>query len=117
MAKDEMRVGCFERTGCLIQMKKTAEADEKIRPQGVKSKVVVPDTIDEDVATPDETMTPEQSLEGSSDALYDESNVVVDQGDIVVDEVVENDELADNAATQSGISVDDGEHVVQDDSE
>ena len=33
---DEMRVGCFERTGCLITMLPVDEMDAKIRPQGME---------------------------------------------------------------------------------
>ena len=32
---DRMRVGCFERTGCLITMLATKELDAKIKPQGM----------------------------------------------------------------------------------
>ena len=45
--KDEMRVGCFVRTGSLLHWTKS-EADDLIKPQGVKSKIIVPDNYVED---------------------------------------------------------------------
>ena len=40
--KDSLRIGCFERTGCLITHAVDAEKDSKIRPQDVTVPFTVP---------------------------------------------------------------------------
>jgi hypothetical protein len=44
---DSMRVGCFVRTGCLMERTKTNSSDDIITSQGLSSKVVVPDSTDD----------------------------------------------------------------------
>ena len=59
MSADSLRVGAFERTGCLITMLISKKYDEKIRPQGADSLIEVPvdaslldETIEEQVRNP-----------------------------------------------------------------
>ena len=47
MKKDDTRINCFVGTGCLIHYTKF-EADDLIKPQGLMSKMVVPDYYAED---------------------------------------------------------------------
>ena len=42
---DRMRVGCFRRTGLLMDYVKS-ECDDDIKPQGVASKIVAPDSYE-----------------------------------------------------------------------
>jgi len=59
MSADSLRVGAFERTGCLITLLISKKYDEKIRPQGAESLIEVPvdaslldETIEEQVWNP-----------------------------------------------------------------
>ena len=45
--KDEMRENCFARTGYLLHYS-TSEADELIKPQGVRSKIFIPNSYAEE---------------------------------------------------------------------
>ena len=117
MTKDNMRVECFERTGCLIQMENTAEADKLITPQGITSVVVVvPDTVgdEDDANVQNESQSPEESLRAASDEIYGESSDITNN-DVVVEDAVENDDLAAEVLGQNRILIDDGEHQVEDD--
>ena len=60
MSEDSLRVGAFERTGCLITLLMSKEHDNKIRPQGAESLIEVPvdaslldDTIEGQVLNPE----------------------------------------------------------------
>ena len=50
MKNDEMRVNCFVMTGSLLQYTKS-EADDLIKPQGVRTKIVIPDSCAEETIT------------------------------------------------------------------
>ena len=59
MSADLLRVGAFERTGCLITLLISKDNDKKIRPQGAESLIEVPvdaslldETIEEQVRNP-----------------------------------------------------------------
>ena len=72
MKNDEMRVNCFVRTGSLLQHTKS-EADDLIKPQGVRTKIVIPDSCAEETVTaeftaPSVTVTPEEEILGNLDA-------------------------------------------------
>ena len=72
MKNDEMRVNCFVRTGSLLQYTKS-EADDLIKPQGVRTKIVIPDscaeeTVTAEFAAPSVTVTPEEKILGNVDA-------------------------------------------------
>ena len=89
--KNDLCIACFERTGYLMHFTKS-DADNKIRPQGVVSKIDVPLTCirPEDASkfvSPLETTSPEEAIEGnvSEHDLY-ESSEVIGEGDLVVDE-------------------------------
>ena len=51
--QDSLRVGAFERTGCLITMLISEEYDKNIRPQGAEGLIVVP--VDASLHVLDET--------------------------------------------------------------
>ena len=60
MSADSLRVGAFERTGCLITLLISKEYDKKIRPQGAESLIEVPvdaslldETVEEQVVNPE----------------------------------------------------------------
>ena len=89
--KDDLRIGCFDRTWCLMHFTKS-DTDDEIRPQGVVSKIDVPLTHirPEDASkfvSPLETTSPEEAIEGnvSEHDLY-ESSEVIGEWDLVVDE-------------------------------
>ena len=89
--KDDLRIGCFECTGCLMHST-TSDADDKIRPQGVTSKIHIHLTHTlpydaSDFVSPLETTSPEEDIEGnvSEHELY-ESSEAISEGDLVVDE-------------------------------
>ena len=89
--KDDLHIGCFKRTGCLMHFTKS-DSNNKIRPQSVVSKMDVTLTCirPEDASkfvSPLETTSPEEAIEGnvSEHDLY-ESSEVIGEGDLVVDE-------------------------------
>ena len=74
MKNDDMRIGCFRRTGCLLTYHPSVKDDE-IKPQGVISKIVVTVTYDNNnnnnFTAPSEQVTPEQELGEATDDVYD----------------------------------------------
>ena len=115
--KDEMRVGCFVRTGSLIQQTKS-KADNLIKPQGVKSKTIILDNYVEDeeigeFIVPSAAITLEEEnignittniIEDSVDNIVDNiSNLAIYEVDNKVDpelcckEVMEDDSVAESA--------------------
>ena len=62
---DVMRIGCFRRTGLLMDYTKSS-SDDDIKPQGIVSKIVVPESYETEMsdtnvqfASPTETFSPE----------------------------------------------------------
>ena len=89
--KDDLRIGCFECTGFLMHSTKS-DADDKIRPQDVTSKMHIPLThaLPEDASefvSPLETTSSEEEIEVnvSEHELY-ESSEAIGEGDLVADE-------------------------------
>ena len=47
---DDMRIGCFQRTGCLLTHDVNIEYDRRIQPQGVTQPLLIPtEPLDDDV--------------------------------------------------------------------
>ena len=83
---DNMRVGCFERTGCLMTIIANEEHDKKIRPQGMDTRnftvpsVRTPTTMIVDGANNDEN----ENIVGQDEeaaALQEEQTCLAEQGD------------------------------------
>ena len=71
MKKDHMRINHFVRIWCLLHCTKS-EADDLIKPQGVRSKIAVPDSYVEDSTNaefiaPASSVAPEEIVLGSVD--------------------------------------------------
>ena len=81
---DDMRIGCFRRTGCLITRDVNAELDALIRPQGVTVEFNIPSGETVDNSDMDD-------VEGS--ALNDDSSDGLDQ----LSNYVEDDEEDESA--------------------
>ena len=71
---DSMRIGCFRRTGLLMDCTKS-NSDDDIKPKGIFSKIVVPDSYETETsdtnvefANPKETFSPETEHTDSHDA-------------------------------------------------
>ena len=86
--KDDLRVGCFERTGCLIQFIKF-DVDIKIRPQWAESKIDIP-LIHTHVEEGSKFVAPTReeliNRNVNSDIIYESSEVIA-EGDTFGDEV------------------------------
>ena len=82
--KQRMRIGCFERTGCLIKLH-PGESDKLVRPQGLKLPFVIPGGSHESNAAmpqpPQETM-PSSSIEEDLEDSIDDVPEGEDEGDI-----------------------------------
>ena len=72
--KQRMRIGCFERTGCLIKLH-PGESDKLVRPQGLKLPFVIPGGSHESNAVmpqpPQETMPSSSIEEDLEDSIDD----------------------------------------------
>lgn len=84
-SKDDMRINCFIRTGCLLHYTKS-HADDLIKPQGVKSKIVMPDSHEEDIASTEFTapvtiVEPEEKVVGNINLNIHHDTVVSDSND------------------------------------
>jgi len=92
---DDMRVGCFERTGVLVML--DGSDDEKIRPQGLSDHhlpMQIPELItvaeeDKNPETPTVTVTPEEQEEGITP---DDEEINLEDEDISDPDVVEEAE-------------------------
>ena len=122
---DDMRVNCFVRTGCLLQYE-PSDSDNLIKPQGVRSKIIIPPTYAETnigaaieylepatVVTPEQDSAVEISLydDTAGDALdNDASNLIVyEEGDA---ELVVNENLGQMAVHESDDEIDLGDLFV-----
>ena len=93
MMNDDARVGYFLRTGCLLEFTKSSN-DDKIKPQGVVSKIVIPDTTiytathSADIFSPTEGDSPDEILNGNigDDDIYENTPGYASASDIVVEE-------------------------------
>ena len=93
MMNDGARVGCFLRTGCLLEFTKSSN-DDKIKPQGVTSKIVIPETNiyaatdSSDVFSPTEGQSPDEIIDGNlgDDDMYGNTTEDTSVTDIVVEE-------------------------------
>ena len=81
MKKDDVKIHFFVRTCCLSHCTKS-EVVDLIKPQGVKSKIVAPDSYVEDSANaelivPASSVAPEEIVLGNIDVdIYDEETAV-----------------------------------------
>ena len=73
--KERMRIGCFERTGCLLRLN-THKDDELVKPQGLKLPFTIPDgSFDEESVWPGppEEVVPNESIEENlEDSIEDD---------------------------------------------
>lgn len=103
---DDMRINSFVRTGCLLQYE-PSDSDNQIKPQGARSKIIIPPTYAETNITaaseylaPSTVVTPEQDL-GVEISLYEDTAgdtldndasdlIVYEEGDaeLVVNEIL-----------------------------
>lgn len=89
---DESRVGCFVRTGCLLEFTRS-DNDDLIKPQGVVSKIVIPLTniyaseID-DIVHP----TPDAQDNLAHSDLVDDDVYQTSEGDILPSDIVVDEE-------------------------
>ena len=93
MMNNGVRVGFFLRTGCLLELTKSSN-DDKIKPQGVTSEIVIPETTtcaamdSSDVFSPTEGQSPDEIVDGNlGDAdAHGSTNEDASATDIVVEE-------------------------------
>ena len=93
MRNDNARVGWFLRTGCLLEFTKSSN-DDKIKPQGVKSKIVIPETNihaatdSSELFSPTEGQSPDEIIHGNlgDDDTYGNTTEDTSPTDIVVEE-------------------------------
>ena len=79
-----MRIGCFERTGCLLRLHKHKD-DELVKPQGLKLPFTIPDGTHNEEAEwprPPEEMVPNESIEEDLEDSIEELPEGEDEGDI-----------------------------------
>ena len=91
---DKKRVGCFRRTGMLMELM-PGEADKDIKPQGLVSPVQIPQVPDP-VEEPTEGVEPEEQENGWTEEDMevdgDMQQNIDEQHDVVVDDVTGIDE-------------------------
>ena len=111
---DRMRVGCFKRTGLLMEYAKS-KFDDDIKPQGVVSKIVVPDShkiIDDNLnnvyLAPTESVTPESQHGAIEDSDIHPDGVSQDK-DSEDSLVIEEDEEHHLLSTENLDDVEDAE--------
>lgn len=85
---DQLRRGCFERTGCLIRLDPSPEHDAKIKPQGLRLPYVIPNAIPDHLRPRNsqfQVETPSVRLDASSIEANqeDEINEDGDVGDLI----------------------------------
>jgi hypothetical protein len=98
LKNDDMRVGCFQRTGCLMELHKAA-SDDLIKPQGVKSKIVIPDqptNIETTTPVPNESEGTHESAIEAEDATILEGDAHIGDNDITVE--LDDEENAEDEA-------------------
>jgi hypothetical protein len=100
LANEDMRVGCFERTGMLMTKTPVAEEDAKIRPQGFTKKVVIDaaNLDDNDVEFVNETNAVDnEEIESgwtADDMDINPGDETIGANDIVVEEEVDGTDAA-----------------------
>lgn len=94
-----MRVGCFERTGCLITMLVNDEYDRKIKPQGMTiGKFKIP-TVQVLIDGGD---LPEGQNEEEATAIIEEQIIIEEEQEeqeeelVIIDEEVDNGDIIDD---------------------
>ena len=101
---EKARIGCFERTGCLITMLATQEHDAKIKPQGMKvGKFKVPNMHKNDQQVAQEEVYVPEPKSAEEAALEEEENnmketQMIDDGTLFLDsdDSDDGDEIDDN---------------------
>ena len=100
---DDLRIGCFERTGCLITRDIDVKLDKKIKPQGVTVSFKVPTeappldlNIQEEVVCTSTTCTAdsgmEQYIEQDKNEIGDDNNddILLERESDISEDVNEN---------------------------
>ena len=92
LKEDESRVACFARTGCLLEFTRS-DNDDKINPQGVVSKIIMPSTNTcttemDDFVTP----TPDAQDNLANDNLVYDDVHETSEGDVSPSGIVVNEE-------------------------
>ncbi len=105
LKNDELRIGCFERTGMLLTL--DGSDDDKIRPQGLSKKflpIKVPTLVDlsKEPASPAVVVTAQQQAEGwtGEDEALHEGDTDIGDKDVVVDEVIDGDVAEDEVSAE-----------------
>ena len=86
--RERMRIGCFERTGCLLRLNPHKD-DELVKPQDLKLPFTIPNgshNAAAEWAQPPEEMMPNESIEEDLEDSIEDVPEGEDEGDITPEE-------------------------------